>query len=233
MPSTSAVSCSKLQKSFGSGDLLCHVLRDVDLRVQVGELLMLVGPSGSGKTTLLSIITGILSYDSGDCVVFDRELRSLSDRELTAFRGRHLGYVFQSFNLVPMLTAEENTAIPLLIQGTPKQVALKRARERLAEFGLEEYSERYPNELSGGQQQRVAIARSVIHHPKLIVCDEPTSALDHENGALVLTHLRHIVDEEQCALIVVTHDVRIFSYADRIIKIEDGRITAETHGNGK
>ncbi|MEM7175209.1 MAG: ABC transporter ATP-binding protein [Chlamydiota bacterium] len=223
--SSAAVICRNVQKTFGSGTLSVKVLHGVDLEVNSGELLMLVGPSGSGKTTLISIITGILSYEQGECIIFNNNLSTLSDKELTQFRGEHLGYVFQAFNLIPMLTAAENTAIPLLINNADRDESVQKARERLAQFGLEDHVDRYPSELSGGQQQRVAIARAVIHNPKLVVCDEPTSALDQENGALVLSHLRHIVDQENCALIVVTHDSRIFEFADRIVRIEDGKIT--------
>lgn len=219
-----AVICRNLHKTFGKGPLSVEVLHGVDLEVKPGELLMIVGPSGSGKTTLISIIAAILSYEEGECFVFDKPLSTLSKEALTDFRSKYLGYVFQAFNLIPMLSAAENTAIPLLINCVKREEALQIARERLTQFGLKEHINRYPSELSGGQQQRIAIARAVIHKPKLVVCDEPTSALDLENGLLILSHLRHIVDHENCALIVVTHDPRIFEFADRIVKIEDGRI---------
>lgn len=226
-----AVKCSKIHKSFGEGNLRFEVLHGVDLEVKRGELLMLVGPSGSGKTTLISIIAGILSYDAGECVIFDRNLNEMSDSEKTMFRGKNLGYVFQAFNLIPMLSNEENVSIPLLLNGVERHEALKQAKERLSQFGLEDKVTAYPPKLSGGQQQRVAIARAVIHNPDLIVCDEPTSALDHENGQLVLSHLREIVSKENRALIVVTHDSRIFDYADRIVHMEDGLITETKHNN--
>ncbi len=228
MTSKIAISCQNIKKSFGTGNLRFEVLHGIDLKVKAGELLMLVGPSGSGKTTLISILTGILSYDSGNCTILDHNLATFSDAGLTQFRGKNLGYVFQAFNLIPMLTAAENTAIPLLINQTSRDQAIEKAKERLTQFGLADHIDRSPAELSGGQQQRVAIARAVIHHPKIIVCDEPTSALDQENGTLVLSHLRHIVDEEDCALIVVTHDSRIFDFADRIVKIEDGKIASDS-----
>lgn len=226
-----AVKCSKIHKSFGEGNLRFEVLHGVDLEVKRGELLMLVGPSGSGKTTLISIIAGILSYDEGECVIFDRNLNEMSDSEKTMFRGKNLGYVFQAFNLIPMLSNAENVSIPLLLNGVERHEALNQAKERLAQFGLEDKVTAYPPKLSGGQQQRVAIARAVIHNPDLIVCDEPTSALDHENGQLVLSHLREIVSKENRALIVVTHDSRIFDYADRIVHMEDGLITETKYNN--
>lgn len=219
-----AVTLSHVHKSFGQAALRFEVLHGIDLEVKPGELLMLVGPSGSGKTTLISIIAGILSYDEGKCVIFGRDFNQMTDSEKTQFRGKALGYVFQAFNLIPMLTTAENTAIPLLLNGMEREEAVQLASERLKHFGLGDKIDTLPPQLSGGQQQRVAIARAVIHNPDLIVCDEPTSALDQENGHLVLTHLREIVDQENKALIVVTHDSRIFDFADRIVHLEDGRI---------
>jgi putative ABC transport system ATP-binding protein len=219
-----AVTLRNVRKSFGEGTLRFEVLHGINLDVKPGELLMLVGPSGSGKTTLISIIAGILSYDQGECVIFGRDFHKISDAERTEFRGKFLGYVFQAFNLIPMLTSAENVSIPLLLNGIKQEKALKIARERLEQFGLGDKINTYPPQLSGGQQQRVAIARAVIHNPNLIVCDEPTSALDQENGKLILTHLREIVTKENKALIVVTHDSRIFDFADRIVHLEDGSI---------
>ena len=219
-----AVKCSKIRKSFGEGNLRFEVLHGIDLEVKSGELLMLVGPSGSGKTTLISILAGILSHDDGECFLFGQNIDTLADAEKTKFRGENIGYVFQAFNLIPMLSNAENVAIPLLLNNMNRKEAIKHAEERLVQFGLEDKVETYPKQLSGGQQQRVAIARAVIHNPRLIVCDEPTSALDHENGMLVLNHLRDIVDKENRALIVVTHDSRIFDFADRIVHMEGGNI---------
>ncbi len=227
-----AVKCSQIRKSFGTGDLRFEVLHGIDLEVKSGELLMLVGPSGSGKTTLISIIAGILSHDNGHCELFGNNIDAFSDAEKTKFRGENLGFVFQSFNLIPMLSNSENVVIPLLLNHMERPEAMKLAEERLDQFGLGDKVDNFPAQLSGGQQQRVAIARAVIHNPKLIVCDEPTSALDHENGALVLNHLREIVDKENRALIVVTHDSRIFDYADRIVHLEDGNIASEKTNHG-
>lgn len=222
-----AVACEKIHKSFGEGKLRFEVLHGIDLEVKTGELLMLVGPSGSGKTTLISILAGILSHDKGRCALFGQDIDTLTDTEKTKFRGENIGFVFQSFNLIPMLTCEENVAIPLLLNHALKEEALNEAKKRLDQFGLSDKAHTFPTELSGGQQQRVAISRAVIHNPRLIVCDEPTSSLDQENGTLVLSHLREIVDKENRALIVVTHDSRIFEFADRIVHLEDGHIAPE------
>lgn len=226
-----AVEITNIHKYFGEGDLRFEVLHGIDLKVKRGELLMLVGPSGSGKTTLLSIIAGILSYEKGSCSIFSKNLDALSDAEKTIFRGKHLGYVFQAYNLIPTISIAENVSIPLLINGINKTNALNAAKERLQQFGLGDKADVMPAQLSGGQQQRVAIARAVIHNPELILCDEPTSALDQENGHLVMDYLRSIVSNENKGLIVVTHDPRIFEFADRIVHIEDGRIAKDTNNH--
>lgn len=219
-----AVACNNVHKGFGSGEARVRVLRGVDLEVRTGELLMLVGPSGCGKTTLISILAGILDADEGDCRIFGNDLKSMSTEQKTIYRGRTIGFVFQAFNLIPALTIAENTAIPLFLQGVKRVEALERASAMLARVGLGERTRSLPAQLSGGQQQRVAIARALVLHPKLIVCDEPTSALDHENGIRVMELLRGMAREEGTTLVVVTHDSRIFGHADRIAKVNDGRI---------
>jgi putative ABC transport system ATP-binding protein len=219
-----AVRCDGVTKTYGSGDAKVTALRGVDLDVRRGELLMLVGPSGCGKTTLISVIAGILDQDDGRCVVLDQDLQRMDQSEKSAFRGESIGFVFQQFNLLPTLSAAENVAIPLLINGSPRRHALERAREGLARVGLGARAGSLPAELSGGQQQRVAIARALSHDPRLIVCDEPTSALDHETGQSVMELLRGVAQGPDRALVVVTHDARIFPFADRIARMDDGRI---------
>jgi putative ABC transport system ATP-binding protein len=215
-------------KHYGSGSARVTALRGVDLAVRAGELMMLVGPSGCGKTTLISVIAGILNPDDGVCHVFGRDFSQMTAQQKTRHRGRTVGFVFQAFNLIPALNAAENVAVPLLIGAMPRREAIERARALLDRVGLGDRTESLPAQLSGGQQQRVAIARALIHEPKLIVCDEPTSALDHETGHKVMDLLREIGMGRDRALIIVTHDARIFGFADRIAKMDDGQIVDVT-----
>ncbi len=219
-----SIYCKGITKTYGEGPTRVEALRGVDLELYPGELLMIVGPSGSGKTTLISILAGILDPTEGKCVVLGQNLHEMQNAELTHFRGKHIGFVFQAFNLIPMLSSTENVAVPLLLNGVENNEAEKKAEELLVRYGLEEECHRSPTDLSGGQQQRVAIARSTIHNPDLIVCDEPTSSLDHETGVKVMDLLREEALEKQRSLVIVTHDARIFEYADRIVKLDDGRI---------
>jgi len=223
-----AVLCKGVTKTYGSGNTQVHALRGVDLEVKPGEFMLLVGPSGSGKTTLISIIAGVLDADGGECLVFDHDFKRMNRHEKTRYRGQSVGFVFQMFNLIPTLSAAENVAVPLLIHGTKRRAAIDRAREILGRVGLGDRTYSLPAELSGGQQQRVAIARAIVHNPKLIVCDEPTSALDHETGHKVMEMLREVATGADRVLIVVTHDARIFEFADRIAKMDDGQVTLVT-----
>ena len=219
-----AVYCDGVTKTYLSGTTRVQALRGVDLNVRMGELLMLVGPSGCGKTTLISIIAGILDHDDGDCLVFGQNFRAMSEGRRSRYRGGTVGFVFQAFNLIPSLTAAENAAVPLLIMGMNWSTALSRAKEMLDRVALGDKINALPASLSGGQLQRVAIARALVHSPRLIVCDEPTSALDADTGRLVMEALRITALSENRALIVVTHDNRIFNFADRIAHMDDGRI---------
>ena len=219
-----AVSLQGVTKFYGTGTSRVQALRGVELEVRLGELLMLVGPSGCGKTTLISVVAAILDHDDGEIVVFDRSLKAMSPAEKTRFRGTNIGFVFQAYNLIPTISVTENVAIPLLILGSRRADAMARAAEMLEAVGLGDKLEVYPSQLSGGQQQRVAIARALVNNPRLIVCDEPTSALDGDTGRLVMDVLRKNALSEDRALIIVTHDNRVFNFADRIARMVDGRI---------
>ncbi len=219
-----AVTCRDVVKGFGSGDARVMALRGVTLDVRAGEMTLLVGPSGCGKTTLISAIAAMLTPDSGDITVFGENLRKMPRRKVTAFRGGTVGFVFQQYNLLPALTCVENASIPLRVLGRPAGEANRRATELLDRLGLAEHRHRFPAELSGGQQQRVAIARALVHDPRLVVCDEPTASLDAANGQAAMALLRELAIKPGRAVIVVTHDERIFRFADRIAHMADGHI---------
>ena len=226
------VRCRGVAKSFGSGEAAVPALRGVDLDVVAGELMLLVGPSGCGKTTLLSIIGAMLDRDAGECTVMARDPGQMNPGERAQFRGESLGFIFQGFNLLPTLSAEENVAVPLLIGGTPRRDAFAQARRLLDLVGLSGRHDARPAQLSGGQQQRVAIARALAREPRLILCDEPTSNLDHKTGAEMVELLRQAGRSSGRALIVATHDTRIFGYADSVARMEDGRIVEITRPQG-
>ncbi len=222
-----AVSCSGTTKDFFTGDVRTPALRGIDLDVYLGQMTLLVGPSGCGKTTLISIIAGLLDPTAGDVQVLEEDLRRLKGRRLVEFRGRNIGFVFQQYNLLPALTAAENAAVPLVIAGISRREAVKQASAVLESVGLGDKLRSLPTQLSGGQQQRVAIARALVHGPRLLVCDEPTAALDAESGQTVLQLLRRVAVQPNRAVIVVTHDNRIFKFGDRIVHMSDGRIVGE------
>jgi putative ABC transport system ATP-binding protein len=221
-----AVKCRGVTKEFGTGDALVRALRGVDLDIYAGELSLLVGPSGCGKTTLLSVVCGILYPTVGTIEVFGTEITKLSSWRLVGFRGDNVGFVFQQFNLLPALTAVENVCVPLLLKGIPRREAIARAYKMLEKVNLRDRADAPPSNLSGGQQQRVAIARALIHEPRLLVCDEPTSALDARTGHTIMELLREIAMEQSRAVVVVTHDPRVYEFGDRIAKMEDGRVVS-------
>ena len=213
-----------ISKSFGDGGSRLQVLKEIDLEVRRGDITMLVGPSGCGKTTLISIIAGTLKADAGELTVFGHDLRKMSTAAITRFRSKHIGFIFQSFNLIPTLTCAENVSVPLLIQGVGASKAEKRAKEVLDQVGLGDRFKHRPSQLSGGQQQRVAIARALVHEPQLIICDEPTAALDAKNGHVVMELFENVARGKDRAVLIVTHDNRIFHHANRIAGMDDGKV---------
>lgn len=226
---THAVECHAIKKVVGSGASEVRALRGIDLTIQQGEVMMLVGPSGCGKTTLISTIAGVLDPSEGECLVFGQNLHHMTEEDRTQYRGQHIGFVFQQFNLIGSLPLRQNVAIPLLINGTGYADALRKADEALEKVGLGDRTMSRPSDISGGQQQRVAIARAIVHSPNLLVCDEPTSSLDHVTGQRIVELLRSVATSTGRALIIVTHDTRIYHFADRIARIDDGQVQQIFH----
>jgi len=223
-----AVRCQNIVKTYDTDGQKVTALNGVDLDIAMGELMMLVGPSGCGKTTLISIIAGILDQDEGRCELFGEDLLTMPSRDKLNFRAVNIGFVFQAYNLLPSLNAAENVSVPLIINGMKRSAAERKATEVLEEVGLGERTTALPVQLSGGQQQRVAIARALVHSPRLIVCDEPTSALDHKSGHNIMNLLKEVALHHDRVLVIVTHDARIFSFADRIAEMDDGHIVRVT-----
>lgn len=220
----SAIAVRQLTKTYDEGAIGTLALRGVDLDVQLGELLMLMGPSGSGKTTLLSIMGCILTATSGSVRIDGREVVGLGEKHLPALRLEHIGFIFQGFNLFPTLTAGENVELMLDLKGISTAKAKKRAQELLEQVGLEEKYSSFPADLSGGQKQRIAIARALAGDPGIILADEPTAALDSHTGRNVMQMMSDLAHKRNRAVVIVTHDSRVLSFADRIVKIEDGTI---------
>jgi putative ABC transport system ATP-binding protein len=217
-----AVVCRGLTKEFGDGDSKVFALRGIDMEVFNGQMTLLVGPSGCGKTTLISIVAGLLDATAGDIEVLGQDLRRLRGRRLVQFRGKNIGFVFQQYNLLPSLTAAENAAVPLIIAGVKRRDAVAKANAILESVGMGPRAHALPSQLSGGQQQRVAIARALVHEPRLLVCDEPTAALDAHSGHTVMELLKKVAVGADRAVIVVTHDNRVFNFGDRIVYMSDG-----------
>jgi len=221
---SAGVWCRDVTKQFGSGENAVEALRGVDFETRFGELSFLVGPSGCGKTTLISIIAGLLDRTRGQLSVLGTNVDELSPADRVLFRRKNLGFIFQQFNLLPALTAAENAAVPLIAGGVKWSEAVDRAKALLDHLGLNGRRDALPAKLSGGEQQRVAIARALVHEPRLVVCDEPTAALDHTTGEKVMELLAAKAVHPDRAVIVVTHDSRVFHYADVIAEMDDGRI---------
>lgn len=228
MTRPSVLSARGIRKTLGEGAGQVEALKGVSLTVHSGELTLLMGPSGSGKTTLLSVLGCLLSADSGTLELGGETLHDMSAEQLARVRRDHIGFVFQSYNLFPTLSAVENTALCLDVRGTDRATAHKRALEALDAVGLSHRVNAYPRTMSGGEKQRVAIARALVGKPSIILADEPTSALDAENGKAVMQLLSDVSHDGDRAVLAVTHDHRTEVYADRIVRIEDGIISGST-----
>ncbi|MFC0628228.1 ABC transporter ATP-binding protein [Kribbella deserti] len=217
-----------LSRVHGEGPTAVHALRKVDLAVAAGELVAVMGPSGSGKSTLLTCAGGLDRPTSGEILVEGNDLVTLGTADLAAMRRRRIGFVFQDFNLIPALTALENAALPLELDGTRPRQARKAAELALAEVGIAELADRFPDEISGGQRQRVAIARAIVGERKLLLADEPTGALDSETGEAVLQLLRDRCDSKGIAAVLVTHEARHAAWADRVVYLRDGVLVGQS-----
>ena len=213
-----------LSRTFGTGETAVHAVVDAAVEVEAGELVVLRGPSGSGKTTLLNLLGGLDTPTSGSVWLGDRDLTTMPEDELVGMRRRELGYVFQSFGLIPVLSAAENIEVPLRIVAMKPVERDARVRELLALVGLTQHAEQRPYELSGGQQQRVGIARALANKPGLLIADEPTGQLDSGTAAIMMDLISDLVHSQGVAAIVSTHDPKMTERADRIIEIHDGRI---------
>jgi len=228
-----AVKATNLAKWFGEGEAKTIAVNEVSFSANFGEILYIVGPSGSGKTTLLSMISGILKPNSGQVLVEDKDIWGMSNDELADFRLNKIGFVFQDYHLFPRLTTVENVAIPLILKKRDWDESLNVAMEYLEIVGLKDRAQLPPVKLSGGEQQRVAIARAIASRPDILIFDEPTASLDGDTGRKIVEFVKeHILNEKRC-IIIVTHDSRIFEYADRIINMEDGKIVETGGANEK
>jgi putative ABC transport system ATP-binding protein len=224
------ITCKSISKSYTKGTNIVTPLENLDLEVGRGEFLALMGPSGSGKTTLLNLISGIDSPSSGSLVIDGENIAAFSRKQLTAWRARKVGYIFQLYHLIPVLTAFENVELPLLITSMSKAERKQKAEEALEIVGLQDRSHHTPSELSGGQEQRVAIARALVADPALLVADEPTGDLDRESAKMILELLQSLSRERGKTIVMVTHDARAAAAADRTLHLEKGKLLEnETH----
>ncbi|HNZ14337.1 MAG TPA: ABC transporter ATP-binding protein [Anaerolineaceae bacterium] len=227
----SLVETQQLTKVYGQGETEVLALDHVNLKIEAGEFVAVMGPSGCGKSTLLHLVGGLDRPTEGSVILNGHNLAALDDTRLTTVRRQQIGFIFQFFNLIPVLSAQENVSLPLVLDGARAGTAAQKATDWLTRLGLEDQRHRRPDQLSGGQQQRVAIARALISEPALVLADEPTGNLDSRAGDEVAGLLRRVVDEWGRSILMVTHDPRIAAYADRIIFLKDGRVIDETRLN--
>ena len=232
MQENALIDVRNVKKIYRVGTVGVHALRGTDLQIAPGDICSIIGPSGSGKSTLLHVLAGLEQATAGEVVVFGKHLERMTQGELIVFRQRHIGFIFQSFNLMPYYTALENVALPLSFRGMPRAARLKRAKEMLDAVGLATHMRHKPSELSGGQQQRVGIARALVTNPEIVFADEPTGNLDSATSDEVMRVIINILRAEKKSLVMVTHDPHIAAFGDKVIHLLDGRITQITQ-NGK
>jgi putative ABC transport system ATP-binding protein len=218
-----------LDKTYDTGKVEVHALRDVSFSVPRGEMVAIMGPSGSGKTTLLNCLSGLDAIDAGEILIEGVSLSAMSDRERTDYRARRMGFVFQFYNLMPVLTAVENVELPLLVARVPTKEARRRALDALALVGLADWAAHVPDELSGGQRQRVTIARALVNDPAIVWADEPTGDLDSENAEEIVALMRRLNLEHGLTFLIVTHDIGVGRSTDRIVRMVDGQIVEENY----
>lgn len=232
MNGVTTIQAIRLAKTLGEGASRCRVVKGLDLSIHGGQLTLLMGPSGSGKSTLLSLLGLMQRPDEGDVVFDGVPTARLDARQLAAMRRRHIGYVFQSFNLFPGLTAQQNVQLGVAVRGSASEGMRAQAADALAAVGLSDKARNKPRALSGGEQQRVAIARAIVGHASILLADEPTAALDSDNGVIIMEILRELAHQAGRAVVVVTHDPRAVPYADRTLMMSDGRISSDTDWMG-
>ncbi len=218
----SLIQCKDVTKVFKMGNTNVNILKGISLNVDAGEFVAIVGESGSGKSTLLNILGGLMACDNGEIIINDNHIEKLTENELALFRRNNLGFIFQTYNLLPQLSALENVEMPLIFSGISKNERRTRAKEMLERVGLADRMEHKPAELSGGQQQRVSIARALINNPKVILADEPTGNLDSKTSIEILNLLKELNQTYNMTFLVVTHSQVVYKYADKIVKMEDG-----------
>ena len=221
------VEARSVLKTYDTGKVEVHALRGITLVVGRGEMVAIMGPSGSGKTTLLNCLSGLDSIDEGDVLIENVSLADMSDRERTDYRARRMGFVFQFYNLMPVLSSVENVELPLLVSGVSPKESRRKALDALELVGLREWAEHVPDELSGGQRQRVTIARALVNNPAIVWADEPTGDLDSENADEIVALMRQLNREHDLTFLIVTHDIGVGRKTDRIVRMVDGQIVSE------
>src|SRR5215207_267207 len=221
------VEANDLEKTYAAGGAMVHALRSVDLSISRGEMVAVMGPSGCGKTTLLNCLSGLDEFDSGEVFVGGESISGMSDRRRTRFRAERMGFVFQTYNLIPVLSGVENVELPLLVAGAKPKEARRRALSALEMVGVADQANKRPNEMSGGQQQRVTVARSLVNEPAIVWADEPTGALDSETSAEIMDLLVKLNQEKGQTFVLVTHDISVARRASRLVTMRDGKIQSD------